>query len=323
MNQDPDQKPFAKMPKKVGAYSILAMQTASCRSAIYLAENAAGEKVWLVALPNKIDHEYVLNFKRRLETLAQLKHDALPEIQDNRTRKNSHAFATIDYQPLTSLQERFEMERSDSTPMPALEALAIIREIASVLTVLHPAGLVHNNLDPQRIFYTENQSLLILDAAFPFIPVPEPDFEGMQIIRLPYASPEERAGKPIAARGNIYSLGVILYQLLAGHQPQLPTSEWDIFEYKALPRELPLKQVRAGLTPETYDLVRNCLWQKEWSRYDTMEQLIAAIDIASKVEEMGPEPVQGFFDLYKKWIMIAVPVVIILVLVIIFLLLRS
>jgi len=316
----PPRKKYRSHPRKVGAYTVLEVESDSERSTIYLAVDDEEQQIWLLALPKNVDHEYVLQFKRRMETLLHLNHIGLPEIQDNRTRKNSHAFATFHHQPLSSLSRQFHMDEDETDPLPPERALELIRKIAEVLAVMHPAGLVHTDLQPDRIFFDQDENPLFLDAAVPFIPSAN-KHEGENITRLPYASPEEREGKSITARSNIYSLGVILYQLLAGHQPRLPVSEWDIFEYKALPREVPLEDARAGLTTETYDLVRNCLWQKEWSRYETMEQLIAAIEIAGAAEEIGPPPPPDFFTKNKTWFLVGVPVLLFLLVLLYFLLL--
>ena len=73
---------------------------------------------------------------------------------------------------------------------------------------------------------------------------------------LDYQSPEQLSGKTLSGRSNIFSLGVLLYRLLAGRKPALPVSEWDIFEYKGIAREEPLDKVRSDLTRATYEAVQ-------------------------------------------------------------------
>jgi serine/threonine protein kinase len=302
----------AKKPvvKNIGAYEITAVIDEGERSAIYIAEHETHGKCWLIALPRTIDHEVVLAFKRRIETLTFLDHPRIPEILDYRVRKNSHAFAAIRYSPLTDLKTEYKLGTPEAEPLSAITALNLIKQIAELLSILHPTGLVHTNLIPERIFLDAEKKPVFLDAAVPFIPLEE-QAETNNTTFLPYESPEERARKPIAARSNIYSLGVILYELLAGGQPRLPVSDWVIFDYKALPREVPLEQVRDGLMEETYDLVRSCLWQKEWSRYDTVEMLIAATEIAIASEEQG-RPAPTLLEHYRLYFLIGVPAVILI-----------
>jgi serine/threonine protein kinase len=106
---------------------------------------------------------------------------------------------------------------------------------------------------------------------------------------LDYAAPEELEGKEITRRSNIYSLGVILYELLSGHRPKLPVLPFDIFPQANMPKEEPLEEARPGLAGETYRLVRNCLWRQEWSRFETADELITAIETAIFAEQELPK----------------------------------
>lgn len=132
---------------------------------------------------------------------------------------------------------------------------------------------------------------------------------------LDYASPEEINGKSIGRRSNIYSLGIMLYELLTGHRPELPTSSWDIFEHSTLPKEVPLEEAREGLSGETYRLVRNCLWRQEWSRFETAEEVISAIDTAMLAEQTVPKAAI-WPDGRNRWLYFTVPGLAVLVIVI-------
>jgi serine/threonine protein kinase len=129
---------------------------------------------------------------------------------------------------------------------------------------------------------------------------------------LDYASPEELEGKAISRRSNIYSLGIMLYELLTGHRPELPTSSWDIFEHSTMPKEVPLEEAREGLSGETYRLVRNCLWRQEWSRFETADEVMSAIDTAMLAEQSVPKTAI-WSDGQNRWVYIGVAIAALLV----------
>ena len=136
----------------------------------------------------------------------------------------------------------------------------------------------------------EDGTPILIDVGVPIVAgSASPVLNGPEKELLDYASPEELEGKPLTRRSNIYSLGVILYELLAGHQPHLPTLPFDIFPQANMPKEEPLEEARPGLAGETYRLVRNCLWRQEWSRFETTDEMITAIETAIFAEQELPK----------------------------------
>ncbi|MFQ5437035.1 MAG: hypothetical protein ACE5FD_19425, partial [Anaerolineae bacterium] len=117
-------------------------------------------------------------------------------------------------------------------------------------------------------------------------------------------------------RSNIYTLGVILYEMLAGHRPRIPQSEWSVFEKPASqPREEPLSTARADLTQATYHLVRDCLWPQAWSRFETMAKMTAALDAAIQAEQARPSATdQPAANQRPRWL---IPLIIVIILLLI------
>ena len=174
--------------------------------------------------------------------------------------------------------------------MPVIEALELTKQIAHALGVAHTAGLIHHDLRPENINLREDGTPVLIDLGLPVVLDPAaPGVNGSESEMLDYASPEELEGKPLTRRSNIYSLGVILYELLSGHRPKLPVLPFDIFPQANMPKEEPLEEARPELAGETYRLVRNCLWRQEWSRFETADELITAIETAIFAEQELPK----------------------------------
>ncbi|NKQ34145.1 MAG: protein kinase, partial [Chloroflexi bacterium] len=188
-----------------------------------------------------------------------------------------------------TLADSLAQRSAEEQPLPPLTALPLMQTIAEAMWAAEQAGLVHHDLTPESIILPQEDTGIIYDLVIP--PEANPDLpQNYPEQTLTYQSPEQLAGQPPTIPGNIYAFGIMLYELLAGHRPELPTSEWDIFEHKGIPREIPLEEARPGLMPATYELVKNCIWQKEWSRYQSFSEVLAALETALAAEREGPPP---------------------------------
>jgi eukaryotic-like serine/threonine-protein kinase len=250
------------------------------------------------------DEELAGRFQRRLEIVRQLEHPHIaPIIQAGRTtlpvengkkgaQPQQYVYAIIRYVPGPTLAEQIEKWQQDGRKPDALESLSLVHSLASALAVAHPLGIFHHDLRPSNLIMGENGRLTFIDLGTPIAPQPPiPPLDPQNPPRmLDYASPEQLEGKPLSGGSNLYSLGVLLYELLAGHRPLLPISNWDIFERRELPREIPLPEVRADLTKATYNVVKNCMWRQEWNRYQSADHLVKALEAAYSAEAKNRKP---------------------------------
>lgn len=271
---------------------VLVQQAATC---IFLAQDTqANKSVFLVTLQQEATKTADLaeRFLRRADTLSQLQDEALLPVIDFGS-DGKRPYAVLPFHSGQFLAEKMEKmppppEKTDQTD--SITKLTLVKQIAESLRISHPAGLFHHDLRPENIFLGDDGKAYLLDLAVPSAPPISSLIEEMPAKELDYQSPEQKAGKALSGRSNIFSLGVLLYHLLAGHKPALPVSEWDIFEQNRVTREIPLSNVRPDLTQATYTAVQNSLWQKEWSRYETINDQIEAIEKAIAAESAPPPP---------------------------------
>lgn len=254
-------------------------------SALYLAHDDADSSVFLevLAVTSGDNAELDGRFRQRMRALAQIKHPHIAAVHNVGHTADNHSYAAIRYVEGVSLAQKLAEWRESGRPLTVQEALTLVRHLADALTAVHPAGIIHHDLRPENIILRHDNAPFFIDLGVP--PIAESVESTTRVKLLDYASPEQRQGKTLNNRSNIYSLGIILYELLAGQRPEIPISSWDIFERSTLPKEVPLEAVRPGLAAETYDLVKMCLWRQEWSRFDTANSLVKAIDSALLAEE--------------------------------------
>ncbi len=303
--------------EQIGNYEIESLLTVRKASNFYLAQDVKLEHpVYLEILNTTIEEDADLagRFHKRMETVSQIKHPNIATVIEVNTTADGYPYAVIDYFDSISLSQKEEEWHNTDALLSPIAALTYGRQIADALSIAHPAGLIHHDLRPQNILVRKSDGEIVLvDLGDPLVAVP-PDaaMSNSRSEMLDYASPEEIEGKEISRRSNIYSLGIIIYELLTGHRPRLPASSWDIFERSTMPKEVPLEEERAGLSGETYRLVRNCLWRQEWSRFENAEELISAIDTAVLAEQALPKKDNIFSRNRRRWLYL-VPVAAVLV----------
>ena len=279
--------------QQIGNYEIESHIAARKASDLFLARDVKLERlVFLEVLRTTTDEDENLatRFRRRMETVSQLKDPSIAVVSDFDTTDDGFPYAVIDYFPGTTLADKLADLRHSQQTLPVIEALELAKQIAHALGVAHTAGLIHHDLRPENIMLREDGAPVLIDLGLPVVLDPAaPGVNGSASEMLDYASPEELEGKQLTRRSNIYSLGVILYELLSGHRPKLPVLPFDIFPQANMPKEEPLEEARPGLAGETYRLVRNCLWRQEWSRFETADELITAIETSIFAEQELPK----------------------------------
>lgn len=179
--------------------------------------------------------------------------------------------------PPTSLTDKLSQQPPESL-LPSVEALSLTQQIIEALLAL-PTLPIALPLRPECIFLSSEGTVSI---NFPDSLAAYPT---SRLDMLDYAPPEYRTGKQLTEQSLVYSVGIILYELLAGHRPQLSSSDWNIFDRQvALPPEIPLEDVRPDLKPATYQLVHTCLRREVWGRYESLAQLKEAVEAAKTAE---------------------------------------
>jgi len=164
-----------------------------------------------------------------------------------------------------------ELEKSVSP----VTALTLIHKVADALAAASQTGLVHKRLRPEVIIVRPDGDPALLELD---IPSSQP---GAHRHNHAYASPEQQQGRMVDSRSNIYTLGVILYELLHGSRP-------DPAANGSSPPGSPETNHQA-LSSQTSRVVANCCQEQVWARYQNLAELMVAIDQALLAERDSEE----------------------------------
>lgn len=259
-------------------------------SALYLADDASlDHPIFLEVSELKASDspQLVAAFDRRVKAITQLKHPNIAPILDSGLTDDGRLYAAIDHFTAVSLAQRLvELRRGGGYRSP-VEMLEMAGHIADALNAIHRAGVIHQDLRPEKILLNEHNRPLL--TGFTVVQSPSQTRHTISdltpVDELDYESPEQAAGEPVTKASNVYSLGIMLYELLAGQRPSVPIGQWQVEDLPQSRHELPLEEMRGDLAKETYALVRRCLHDVPSERYQSMADVQTAIQTALMVEQ--------------------------------------
>ena len=147
---------------------------------------------------------------------------------------DDHAYLAMEYFPLGDLRRRMQLGLS-----PA-ESLAIAAQLAQVLSVIHEAGVVHRDLKPSNVMMRTESQIALIDFGLAKQLALDLDLTDRGLIfgTPHYMSPEQGHGEPVDGRSDLYSLGVLLFEMLAGEKPftaETPMAVLYCHRHQALP----------------------------------------------------------------------------------------
>lgn len=200
----------------IPGYLFVQELATSASSLVYLAESErAGEMVVLKVLREEFDPDSVEygRFVREYDLLSKIRDPNVVRILD-RGASAAHAYIAMEYFPQGDLRAHIA---KGMLPKQALDAVS---QMAHALEIVHEVGVLHRDLKPGNVMVRANGSFALIDFGLAKQTVGIGDTAAGQIFGTPYyMSPEQGHGRELDARSDLYSLGVILYEMLTGKKP--------------------------------------------------------------------------------------------------------
>lgn len=186
---------------------------------VYLAHDALlGREVALKVLrePHAGSGEFVERFRREARHAAALSHPNIVEVYDAGETADGEPYMAMEHVPGGTLRDRL-LERG---ALPPRTAAAVTLQIAEALSAAHQRGVIHRDVKPENVLVTENGDVKVADFGI----AKAADATAMTQTSLVlgtvrYLSPEQAIGQPVSPASDLYSLGVVLYEMLTGEVP--------------------------------------------------------------------------------------------------------
>jgi len=274
-------KPPGSLPQRIGPYRILELLGEGGMGRVYLAEDTSlDRRVALKFLPQEMqaDETARRRFQREAKSAAALDHPFICHIHEI-GEADGQGYIAMEYVQGETLRDKLA-----SGPVTVKQTLQIASEIAEALEKAHQSGIVHRDLKPSNIMITPEGHVKVMDfglakrvvsdsAGTEEIQLTTLTKEGSTVGTIPYMSPEQLKGKEVDTRSDIFSFGIILYELLAGVHPFLRAEAMETASAILTADPPPLARYREGIPEILQHTVRKMLAKEPDQRYQSIHEV--------------------------------------------------
>ncbi len=254
----------------VPGYAIVKPIATSNFSQVFLARSERLRRNVVLKVMNRGESQRELDdaerFQREYEIISSITHRAIAEIYDFGSLPR-HLYLAMEYFPCGDLRDRLR------NPMSVDESLYYLRAIAEALRVIHVFGILHRDLKPANVMLREDNSPVLIDFGLARRSMDDAGTTGVgQVLGSPYyISPEQAQAQRVDARTDLYSLGVMFYEMLTGQRPYGGRSAVAIMSQHAS-RPVPvLPEATAAQQP----LLERLMAKQQSARYASSDELLA------------------------------------------------
>jgi alpha-tubulin suppressor-like RCC1 family protein/tRNA A-37 threonylcarbamoyl transferase component Bud32 len=249
---------------------------------VYLArDRATGEEVAIKLIRPKYidDEEAIARFAREARFVTQLNHPnvvGVHRVMDLGAGGIALIMAHIDGRTLKQVIK-------EEHPLSPGFVVGILRQVAAALAAAHRLGIVHRDVKPENIFIDSEGKALLADfgVARSMSGDTQLTMHGVAIGTPSYMAPEQIDGDNLDGRADVYSLGLVAWEMLTGHRPWEGESLYAVL-YHQRHHELPeVRELRPDVSDQLADAIAGAIEKEPTARWQSMDELIDALDGAA------------------------------------------
>ena len=289
-----DEKAELRSGEVIGSYEVISFISRGGMGEVYFAQDKRlGRKVALKLLPSSVtkDVTRLHRFEQEARAASALNHPNILTIYEIRDA-NSTLMIACEFVEGETLRQRLGYDA-----VGLQQALHIAIQIADALAAAHKAGIIHRDIKPENIMIRPDGYLKVLDfglakltePASPMAAAEAPTQKvktgsGMIMGTVGYMSPEQARGQAVDARSDIFNLGAVIYEMVAGQQPFVGETPSDILAAILKTEPPPLSHLAHEIPTELVRIVNKALRKDRDQRYQVVQDLL--LDLKSLKEEL-------------------------------------
>jgi serine/threonine-protein kinase len=293
----------AQDPARIGRYAVRAVLGRGAMGVVYQAHDPEIDRLVAIKLvradllEGEERAEYLARFRREAQAAGRCAHPNIVAVHDFALHEGN-PFIAMEYVAGVSLAEALAR---GSVFAPA-EAVAILRQVLRALAAAHAQGVVHRDIKPANILLREGGGVKVTDFGISRLDTTQLTQDGAVIGTPSYMSPEQCRGEGTDAQSDLFSAGVVLFEMLAGRRP-FPGRSYAEVAHRLL--HMPPVDLPPGLPPALAAAVLRALVKRPDARFPSaaaMERMLAAAlggaaeDAGESTIVIAPAASPGVFD---------------------------
>ena len=276
-----------------GRYRVLSRLGAGGMAEVWSAEDSQlGRRVALKLLASRFadDPDFRERFRREAAAAAAMQHPNIVSIYD-RGEWDGTSYIAMELVNGPTLK-RLIQQRGPAGPGSATD---LTIEILKALRYAHKRGIVHRDIKPQNVLLDEEGHAKVADFGIARAEASDMTDEGAMLGTVQYVSPEQAQGRPVSPRSDLYSVGVVLYELLTGQVPFDGEAPVSIALKQVSEPPVPPSQLEPSVPPALEAVVMRALEKDPAYRFADADEFIGALENARRAptRQVVMEPTPG------------------------------
>jgi hypothetical protein len=258
-------------PERIGRYRVVELIGRGGMGSVYKAHDPFLDRMLAIKVMTEgaeVGSEAHERFLREARSAARLNHPNIITVYELGQDQGQVfiAMELLEGEPLSRLIGRVP-------PMPLPRKVSVMAQICDGLGFAHQGGVIHRDIKPANIFVMFNGPVKILDFGIARLSSSELTRTGLLMGTPNYMSPEQARGGRSDARSDIFSVGVVFYELVSGRKPFVGENHFQTMEKVRSEEPPPLGEIVPGLPPGLAHAINRALEKDPEARYQTLEEL--------------------------------------------------